>query len=301
MSANYTNEPHYSDNPNTNNPAVRTRKNTVLYTVFAVLGFFLIILIAYVAFSKDSHYDKGMKYLQVKDYNSALVEFQNVSPGDKEFRRAQNKINYINGYKAFNEENFDRAKVYLAAIDPTDEYYNESKLMLDKIASNTRETDLQTQLDQARNKRDTVIQKQKEPVSSKNNEKEKNPVKNKDEEISKKYVTQVENLMNKFQSVYQSAENASVESKKNYVSNMSSIMSQLNGLSYSAGEKNAMVIDLKSIAAKWMSKRIDYINKLISENTVGVTNTTRSAKEEGDKLYNMTKSQLTKTKGFYNI
>jgi hypothetical protein len=78
-------------------------------------------------------------------------------------------------------------------------------------------------------------------------------------------------------------------------------MSQLNSLSYNAGEKNAMVIDLKSLAARWMSKRIEYINKLISENSIGVTNTTRSAKEEGDKLFNMTKNQLSKTKGFYNI
>lgn len=300
MSANYANNPNNTNNSNTNNPTGRIRKNTALYTIFAVLGLFLIILIAYMAFSKDSHYDKGMKYLQAKDYNSALMEFQNVSPGDKEFRRAQNKINYINGYKAFNEGNFDKAKVYLSEIDPADEYYNESKLMLDKIAGDLRETELQTQLAQEKNKKDTVIIKQKEPVNNKNNEKEKNPVKNKDEEISKKYVTRVENLMNKFQSVYQSAENASVESKKNYVSNMSSIMSQLNSLSYSAGEKNAMVVDLKIDAAKWMSKRIDYINKLISENSVGVTNTTRMSKEEGDKLYNIAKSQLTKTKGFYN-
>ncbi|RPI17372.1 MAG: hypothetical protein EHM58_09460 [Ignavibacteriae bacterium] len=295
MSASYVNEPGKVYPPD------KYRRNTALYIALAVLGLLLVILIAYLALSRESKYETGMEYLQAKDYNSALAEFQDISPKDNDFRRAQNKINYIYGVKSFNDGNFDEAKIYLTKVEPSDEYYNESKLMLEKIASNVREDELQTQLSEAKNKKDTVIIKEKEPANTGGNTPiEKPPVKNTDEEISKKYITQVESLINKFQTTYQSSENASVESKRNYVSNMSSIMSQLNSLSYNANEKNALVIDLKSTAARWMSKRIEFINKLISENSVGVTNTTRSSKEEGDKLYNMTNNQLTKTKGFYN-
>jgi hypothetical protein len=82
---------------------------------------------------------------------------------------------------------------------------------------------------------------------------------------------------------------------------MSSIMSNVNSLSYSASEKNALVLDYKNAVTRWMSKRIEFINKLIAENSVSVTNNTRSAKEEGDKLFTMAKNQMSKVKSYYNI
>jgi hypothetical protein len=48
-----------------------------------------------------------------------------------------------------------------------------------------------------------------------------------------------------------------------------------------------------------MDKRISYINKLISENSVTETNTSRSLKEEGDKLYFQVRNQLNRAGGRY--
>ncbi len=298
MSTNNINDPNLSE-PKSD----RVSKNTVLYTVITVLGLIVIILIAYFALSRDSHYTTGLKYLQGKDYNSALLEFQRVNPDNKDFRMVQSKINYINGVKAFADNNFDEARVYFSKVDPSDEYYTDAKLMLGRITNNNVQKDeLQNLLNEVKKSRDTVIIKEKTPVSKGNeNNNEKNPPKKSDEDISRQYVTQVEKYMNQFESIYQSAASASVDSKRSYVNNMSSIMSKLNSLSYNAAEKNALVLDYKNGVTRWMSKRIEYINKLIAENSVSVTNTTRSAKEEGDKLFTMAKNQMNKVKSYYNI
>jgi hypothetical protein len=50
-----------------------------------------------------------------------------------------------------------------------------------------------------------------------------------------------------------------------------------------------------------MDKRIAFINKLIAENSVSETNTSRSLKEEGDKMYVTVSNQLKKVRGLYSI
>jgi hypothetical protein len=279
----------------------RISKNTVLYTAVAVLGLIVIILIAYLALSRDSHYQTGLKYLQAKDYNSALVEFQHVNPDDKEYSMAQSKINYINGVKAFADSKFDEAKVYFSKVDPSDEFYTDAQMMKSRIANNVQQDELQNLLNEVKKTKDTVIVKEKAPVTKGNEKGNGNPPKKSDDEVSKQYVSQVEKYMNQFETAYQSAAGASVDSKKSYVKNMSSIMSNVNSLSYSASEKNALVLDYKNAVTRWMSKRIEFINKLIAENSVSVTNNTRSAKEEGDKLFTMAKNQMSKVKSYYNI
>ena len=45
-----------------------------------------------------------------------------------------------------------------------------------------------------------------------------------------------------------------------------------------------------------MNKRIEFIGRLIKDNTAAETNTSRSLKEEGDKLYYSVTQQIKKTK-----
>jgi hypothetical protein len=282
----------YITDPNLNAPkSDKISRNTILYTAVAVLGLIVIILIAYFALSRDSHYTSGLKYLQAKNYNSALLEFQTINPDDKDFRMAQSKINYINGVKAFADSKYDEARIYFSKVDPSDEYYTDAKMMMSRIVNNNVQQDeLQNLLNEVKKTKDTVIIREKTPVSKGNESgKEKNPPKKTDDEISKQYVLQVEKYMNQFESVYQSAASAGVDSKRNYVNNMSSIMSNVNSLSYNAADKNALVLDYKNAVTRWMSKRIEFINKMIAENSASVTNNTRSAKEEGDKLFIMAK------------
>ena len=64
-------------------------------------------------------------------------------------------------------------------------------------------------------------------------------------------------------------------------------------------EKDAELSQLKNDINTWVDKRIAYINKLIAENSVGETNTSRSIKEEGDKLYFRVSALQKKVRGKY--
>lgn len=261
---------------------------------FLYLGSGLLILftvIIFVACSKMSHYEKGKEYLRNKQYNEALSEFQKVDAGDGNFRLAQSKINYISGLTAYNDSLLKEAEVYLTKVVSDDEYYHDAQLMLDNI----KQRGLASETEQT--KKDTVIIKEKTTREPK----QKEPKEISDQAISKKYAGQLQSYINKFESLYQSARTASVESKKDYVKNMNSVNGQLQNAGYTAKEQDANLLELKRVANQWMSKRIAFINKLISENSVNETNTSRSLREEGDKMYVIVSNQLKKVKGIYSI
>ncbi len=75
---------------------------------------------------------------------------------------------------------------------------------------------------------------------------------------------------------------------------MSSVSGKLRGLSYNAKEKDAEAMELNKKAASWMNKRIEFISRLIKDNSAAETNTSRSIKEEGDKLYYAVNQQMKK-------
>ncbi len=77
---------------------------------------------------------------------------------------------------------------------------------------------------------------------------------------------------------------------------MRSIAERLNALSYNAKEKDPEALELRKRSTAWMNKRIEFIQKLISDRSEKETNTSRSLKEEGDKLYYSVTQQLKKTK-----
>ena len=53
-------------------------------------------------------------------------------------------------------------------------------------------------------------------------------------------------------------------------------------------------MELNKKAASWMNKRIEFISRLIKDNSAAETNTSRSIKEEGDKLYYAVNQQMKK-------
>lgn len=258
--------------------------------LFSALSFFVILIYFVSGCSTVGHYEKGKEYLSNKQYTEAISEFQKVEAGDKEFKLAQSKINYIQGLQAFNDSLFQSAEVLLLKVDTSDEFYHDSQLMLEKMRM-SKTTNTET-------RKDTLIIKHEE-TSNKGREKIEGKEKitgKTDAEITKKYVEQQENLIYKFESLYQSAHTASVESKKDYMNNMQSVLSQINSLSYNAKEKDAGALELKQKAASWMNKRISFINRLVVDNTVSETASSRSIKEEGDKMYYAVTSQLKKVK-----
>lgn len=246
--------------------------------------------IIFTACATNNHYENGKEYLNNKRYTEALSEFQQVPSGEKNYRLSQSKIAYIQGLQSFNDSLFNSAEVQLQKVAGDDEYFHEAQLMLDKINQRKNVTQLP--------KTDTLIIRE-EITGTKGNEKSKENVKievETDETLTKKFISQEKDLIEKFESLYQSAYSAGVDSKKNYIDNMKSVVTRLNALSYNAKEKDAEALELKQKAVSWMNKRVDFINRLISDNSVKETNTSRSLKEEGDKMYYGVTQQMKKIK-----
>lgn len=240
--------------------------------------------------SGNKSYENGIELLKAKKYTEAIAEFQKVETGEKDFRLAQSKINYIQGVMAFDDSLYRAAELRLEKVEADDEYFHDAQLMIDKIAQRNKLTEAP--------RTDTVIIKE-EITGTKGREKEteKETIKAKtDAEITAAYVKQTKNLIEQFENLYQSGYKAPVDSKSNYISNMSSVSGKLKDLSYIAKEKDAEAIELNKKAAAWMNKRVEFLSKLVKDNSVSETNTSRSLKEEGDKLYYAVSQQMKKVK-----
>lgn len=266
-----------------------------------VLGVFLVIaiitgaIIWYMSF-KESDYEKGTNFLKDKKFTEALYEFQRVGPDDKNFSNAQSKINYINGLISFNEDKKPEAIVFLSKVRTDDEYYHDAQLMLGKLNEAGIGNDLQSQIDALKNKKDTVIIR-KEVTGTPGREKDPvDPSIKADQEISRKFVSDAENSISRFENLYQTARSAPLTTKSDYGKSMESVNKEFINLKYPAVNKNAGAVELKRLAGEWMNKRIAFIHQLISEKSVSETITSRSLKEEGDRLYTAMMNHMSKVK-----
>ncbi len=246
-------------------------KNQTSFKPFLYLKIGLILLVIGVVIggcSGMNHYEKGKDFMAKKQYTEAISEFQKIDPGEKDFRLGQSKISYIQGLLAFNDSLLQAAEMNLRKVEADDEFYHDSQLMLEKIRQKNERFVSQP--------KDTVIIRE-EITGTKGIEKEKEAeTAPSDAELTGRYVSQMEDIINKFESLYQSAHVAAVDSKKNYLSNMRSSLSQFNSLNYRAKEKDAGALELKQKTNDWMNKRISFISKLIADNTISETNTSRS-------------------------
>jgi hypothetical protein len=282
-----------------NNYIDKSRDERANYGFWAFIIVLVVILAAVLIFviTKDSHYEKANEYLRNKQYTEALIELQKIDPGEKDYNKAQSKINYINGLTSYNMKLYAAALTYLSKVTPDDEYFHDAQLMLGNINKSAEDDKLKAKLDSLSRFKDTVIVRQEttEPKGGNNNVSEALS----DTELNKRYFAKLKNLINNFETNYQSAAVAEVVSKKSYIDKMEAIRRDLINSAYDAKEKDPVLIQLKNDINTWADKRIAYINKLISENSVRETNTSRSLKEEGDKLYLRVKSQLNKAEGIY--
>jgi len=263
-------------------------KSTIFRHLVKVMAAALVLVFMAVGCSGNRSYETGLELLKGKKYTEAIAEFQKVPTGDKNFRLAQSKINYIQGVMAFDDSLFSAAELRLEKVEADDEYFHDAQLMIDKIAQRNKLTEVP--------RTDTVIIREEVTgIKGREKETEKETVKAKtDAEITTAYVKQTKNLIDQFESLYQSGYRASVDSKSNYLNNMSSVSGKLRGLSYNAKEKDAEAMELNKKAASWMNKRIEFISRLIKDNSAAETNTSRSIKEEGDKLYYAVNQQMKK-------
>jgi hypothetical protein len=277
-----------------NYEASKNNKKTFLYLSIVILGILVAILLV-VVLSRDSHYEQGNMYLREKRYAEALSEYQKVEASDKDFRMAQSKINYINGYQAYSMNLYPAAELYLSKVASDDEYYHDSQMMLDKIRLVTQNNKLDTVI----SRKDTVIVRQETTTKEGGNNTGTNKPAVSDAEFNKRFYTKLNGIIGSFESQYQSAAVAQVTSKRDYLAKMESIRRDLINSVNDAKEKDGDLTQLRNDINTWVDKRIAYINKLIAENSVSTTNTSRSLQEEGDKLYFRVTTQRNKVKGRY--
>ena len=272
----------------------KANKNSLMTVIgiFLLLAVITVVIAGYLYIGK-SDYEKGTNFLKDKKYTEALYEFQEVSPDNKNFSNAQSKINYIKGLLAFNDGNKTEARIFLSKVIADDEYYHDSQLMLDKINEASIGNDLQSQIDALKNKKETVIVK-KEINETKN--KYIDPIIQADRELSRKFVSAAGSSISRFESIYQSARTASVNTKSDYGKSLESSDKEFGTLKYTAQNKDAGVLELKRLASEWMSKRIAFIRQLILEKSVSETDKSRPLKEEGDRLYSAMMNQMNKIK-----
>ena len=131
-------------------------------SIIVVIGIFLLlaiitVVILWYLYLRESHYEKGANFCKDKKFTEALYEFQKVDPDNKDFSNAQSKINYINGLMSFNEGKKNEAIVFLSKVRTDDEYYHDARLMLGKISEAGIGNGLQSQIDEIRDKKDTVF------------------------------------------------------------------------------------------------------------------------------------------------
>jgi hypothetical protein len=284
---------------NPENTEIQKKRDVYKKNIFVLIGVFILVVIITLLigckYIGESDYDKGAKYCKEKKFTEALYEFQKVDPDNINFNNAQSKINYINGLQSFNDGKMAEAIVYLSKVLSNDEYYHDSQLILEKINGANMGNNLQSQIDSLKNKKDTVIIKREV-----NHEKKKDPIDpniKADLELSRKFASEIENSISRFENQYQSARTSPVNTKSDYGKKLESIDKEFNNLKYLAQNKNAGVIELKKLTSEWMSKRIALIRQLASEKTISeTTNISRSLKEEGDSQYIAMMSQLKKVK-----
>lgn len=276
----------------------RKANNKLLFTILGSLVLLTLVVLFFVI-SSTSHYEKGVQYLQQKQYNQSLVEFQKVEPDDKDFKMAQSKINYISGLRAFNDNLRPQAITFLSKVDPADEYYHESQLMLDKLKFAENKIDLESLNGVVQNLKDTVIIKEKVI--------EKSPAEGQPNDtysqnnIDRSYVNSVDYLINSFRSMYQSAGNVQGVSKREIYKNMDSVYNELLKTSYPGKEKNSMLSELHNLASNWMQKSLNYINSQLVDNTVSGESNNSKYKSDEEKAYSLLVNQLNKVKSFYSI
>jgi hypothetical protein len=267
----------------------------VIVGIFAVFAIISAVILWYL-YLRESDYEKGVSYYKDKKFTEALYEFQKVNPDDKDFSNAQSNINYIYGLRSFNDENMTEATVFLSKVRTDDEYYQDAQSMLDKINEASTGNDLQSQIGVLSDEKDTIIIKKEYTGTSKKTIEPPDPQIKADLELSKKFVSDVENSISRFEGLYQNAKTAPLSSKSDLGKSLESVNKEFNNLNYTAQNKDAGVVELKRLTGLWMNKRIAFIRKLISDKSISETNTSRSLREEGDKLYTAMMSQISKVK-----
>ncbi|MBK8551992.1 MAG: hypothetical protein IPL53_13375 [Ignavibacteria bacterium] len=258
-------------------------QNTNLKIILSGLGLLILMVVLYFALSGESDYEKGVKYLNEKQYSQALVEFQKVDTNEKDFKLAQSKINYINGLNASTQGLNPQALMFLSKVDPADEYYNESRLMIEKINLANRRVDLENLSEKVNQTNDTLVIIDKTGDGSTDSEsqtKAETSLTKNEKPLPKLFQKSV----TEFEKQFRLGETASADNKKKYLLILDSLYNEFSGYEITKNSDQS-VAEVNKAVSDWMQIRLDFLNTQIAGNAENNTNSLRQVKEEGDKAY----------------
>lgn len=246
---------------------VMTKQGNKMIVFMSIIIVLILVIVGmlWMMYFNVSDYDRGMDFLLKRNYDQALIYFQKVPQGKSEFATAQSKINYIDGLKLYNVNDYAGAKQFLMKVNPNDEYYNEVKLMLDKVTEVERAEQLKMHLEQ--DERQQILDAQISDAQ-----------KIKDKAVGNEYFAILKRLEDKFQSEFDLAKvENSVEMKKN-IRRMVEIRNEMLDLKYDAANQDPVLLEYKNALDNWMLKCNNFITLAIFENVLSIQDVSTNAK-----------------------
>jgi hypothetical protein len=264
---------------------------TMTFAIIATIIFTAIVIIYYLLILQDSYYDNGVKYIREQNYDLALFELQQIPPSDSRYKDALSKINYIKGIRHFYDNQYNEAKIYLNLVEPNDEFYSDAKIILGRIETSEKDNQLLSQLESEQRMQE--IEAEKESIEQLKNE-----------ESSQRFATNLIRFSDKFESELQLAKIENPVGMKSSLRTLSDLRQQMIDYEYAAAQRDPELISFKNLLNQWMSKRIQYLQKLITENALNEEDASESArklKNEGDLLKEQVDDLVVKMKAKYNV
>ena len=270
-------------------------ENHLLKLTLIAASVLIVAAIVFFYYYPQTDYEKGMNYLQEKKYEQAKAEFESVDPDDNNYTMAHSKINYIKGKISYENGDQTKALLFLKKVEPSDEYFEESKLIVEKIYLGNNIDRLETLKDNVDEIKDTVII-EKEVLREEKDLLNKSEAEPSSKNNSVKLPPVIIELYNDFENNFRAAENLPAEKIKNHLYMMDSMY-----ISYTRTEiykeTDPYLRQVNNTAALWMQNRLAFLSKSVDiQNTVNPNNTRdkkaslaknelTSLKKEGDSLY----------------
>lgn len=292
MSDNFNNTDfELEDEPGINRP--HERKNNKPVLLLSIIGILVVVIIAisYYAFLYQSDYEVGIQYLGQRQYKEALYKFQDIPPTSKDYNNAQSKINYINGLILFDEKKFSEAKEFLEKVSMTDEYYNETRLMLSRIEEILQAEELARQLEQ--DDEGTIEDAEKELEQ-----------KIRDQDAARSYARTLIRLQDKFAAEFRLAELEDAAGMRKNLRNLNDIRQEMLDINYTSRTPEQLLMEFKELLNAWMNNRINVVQTALREGAPNIQESSLQVKNlisDGDKIEEEILIEIPKLKSTYSF
>jgi tetratricopeptide (TPR) repeat protein len=112
----------------------KKKRKLFIYGISSLILVSMALLLYYFLIYNNS-YRQGMTFLKNKDYSQALEKFSEIDSTSHSYVQLQSAINFAKASKYFEEQNYKDAIIYFKKVDANSDFYEETKLNIDKITN----------------------------------------------------------------------------------------------------------------------------------------------------------------------